>query len=519
MSATAPIPFEDVLHDLVDVSSGEFVSSLRLSRPALAALESDLLRLLSQICSWPLLAAFAVFRDTDARRFNDADAGIYRDFSRLLQRGALADFFLEFPELSRLVTGCIADWREANHEFLFRLEGDRAELTKVFGNGAAGQIVNLDPALSDRHGGRTVMGVTFESGLKLAYKPRDMALERSYFGLLSWLNAQGAPLDQRVLLVLEKSGYGWAEWVQHEPCRHENDLRDYFTRAGALQCVFYVLHATDAHMGNVLAAGGYPVMVDAECLLQPRRFAGESDPEHEALEDLLSAAFLPRPRLVRGDAPDFSGLGGDSGRPTEFRIPLWRDVNTDSMSVRFVPGILVSQKNAPVLNGVRAEMRNYSAEFLAGFESMYRFLAERRQRLLSPEGPLEPMFSCQSRVLLRSTRACVSVINRSLHPRYLRDPKGRAAMLREWVGRYPLDLSSEILDKEAETLGSLNVPYFRAAPNDLALDAESGASMPGYFHVTGREMVTRRLHEMDGASLQRQLGLLGSLLTLSSLSG
>jgi len=43
--------------------------------------------------------------------------------------------------------------------------------------------------------------------------------------------------------------------------------------------------------------------------------------------------------------------------------------------------------------------------------------------------------------------------------------------------------------------------------------------MPGYFHLTGREMVTGRWLEMDGANLQRQLGLLKSLLTLSSLSG
>lgn len=362
------------------------------------------------------------------------------------------------------------------------------------------------------------MGVTFASGLKLAYKPRDMALERSYFGLLDWLNTQGAPVDQQVLRVVEGPGYGWAEWVEHEPCQDEED-RHYFTRAGALQCLFYVLHATDAHMGNVLAAGAYPVMVDAECLLQPRRLAGENDPEQEALEDLLSPAFLPRPKIVRGGATDFSGLGGDSGEPTEFRVPVWREVNTDAMSLSFAPGILLSQKHIPVLDGARAEMRNYSTEFLAGFEKMYRFLVDQRPQLLASGGPLEPMFSSRTRVLLRSTREYVSILNRSLHPRYLRDAKRRAEMLREWVGRDPLDLKPQVLDKEAEALGSLNVPYFAAAVNEVTLQVEGSVSMPGYFHISGREMVTARLQEMDDASLQRQLDLLRTLLTLSALAG
>jgi lantibiotic modifying enzyme len=199
-------------------------------------------------------------------------------------------------------------------------------------------------------------------------------------------------------------------------------------------------------------------------------------------------------------------------------VPAWHEVNTDAMSFRFVPGILLSQDNAPVLDGKRAEVRNYSAEFLTGFEEMYRFLLDRRSQLLAREGPLEPMFSAQARVLLRSTREYVSILNRSLHPRYLRDATPRREMLREWVGRDSLALSSEILDKEAEALGNLNIPYFSTAVNQATLRAGGDVSLPGYFHITGREIVTGRLREMNQVSLERQLGLLKSLLTLLSLS-
>jgi lantibiotic modifying enzyme len=282
--------------------------------------------------------------------------------------------------------------------------------------------------------------------------------------------------------------------------------------------LFYVLHATDAHMGNVLAAGGYPVLVDAECLLQPRRFGDEGDAEREALEDLLRAGFLPRPKVGRGGAADFSGLGGDGGEATEFRVPVWSAVNTDAMSLRFVPGVLLSQNNAPVLDSARAEVRNYSAEFLAGFERMYRFVVDRRAQLLGREGPLEAMFSARARVLLRSTREYVAILNRSLHPRYLRDGKRRAEMLREWVGRDALGLSAEILDHEAAALGDLNVPYFSAAASQVTLRAEGGVSLPDYFHVAGRAVAAGRLREMSEANLQGLLASLKSLLTLLTLA-
>ncbi len=345
-----------------------------------------------------------------------------------------------------------------------------------------------------------------------------MALERGYFELLAWLNSQGAPVDQQVIGVIVRPGYGWAEWVDHEPCGGENDVRAYFVRAGALQCLFHVLHATDAHMGNVLAAGSYPVLVDAECLLQPRRFSGEDDAEQEALEDLLSAGFLPRPQIGGNGSADFSGLGGEGGESTEYRVPAWENVNTDAMSLRFVPGVLLPQNNLPVLQGARVVMRNYSAEFLDGFSEMYRFLAARRAQLLARGGPLEAMFSTRARVLLRNTREYISALNRSLHPRYLKDAGQRPVMLREWVGRDSLGLSAEILDEEAEALGNLNVPYFKVNVKQTALRAEGGASLEGYFHIAGREVVTGRLRQMDDTGLQRQTGFLKSLLTLWSLS-
>ena len=44
-----------------------------------------------------------------------------------------------------------------------------------------------------------MFSVTFASGLRLIYKPKDMGIDVAYNTLLVWLNAVGAPIALRPL--------------------------------------------------------------------------------------------------------------------------------------------------------------------------------------------------------------------------------------------------------------------------------------------------------------------------------
>ena len=92
------------------------------------------------------------------------------------------------------------------------------ELERLFGDGGEelGNVVELKPSLSDPHRGRrSVVALTFTSGRKLVYKPKDMGTEAAYHRLLAWLNEQGAPLPFKVLKVLDRSTHGWVELMKH----------------------------------------------------------------------------------------------------------------------------------------------------------------------------------------------------------------------------------------------------------------------------------------------------------------
>jgi type 2 lantibiotic biosynthesis protein LanM len=503
------LPFQELFAGMAADAARKVSAETGLPGRVLASSQQDLLRSLTGLAAWPLTAALRVFPARPGPSGNMA----YREFVSRMLDGGLGGFFSEFPVLSRLVAVCIDDWIAAAREFSSRLRKDRPALVRVFGGGAAAAIADLDVSLSDRHGGRSVIGVTFTSGLKLIYKPRDMAMERVWFELLDWVNSHGAPADQRVLRILERSGYGWEEFVPAEPCRNRAGARDFFVRAGALQSLLYVLNATDAHMGNLIACGPRPVLVDAECLLQPaRRNTAEQNNDEAALRDLLQTGLLPRPKVIEIDPFDLSGLAGHGGQPTDYRVPVWT-----AGSLAFAQGVLLPQSNLPVYNGVPLELRAHRDEFLQGFGEMHAYLQDRRRELLARGGPLRPMFTCTSRVLLHTTRFYMALLSRSLRPSFLRDGALRSAMLRGILANQQPAIERLIVEAEAAAIESLNIPYFTAPLGGRSLATSGRLLFPSYFDASGPEITEARLTAIGEHTRKHQVSVLRILFAMSAL--
>ena len=214
-----------------------------------------------------------------------------------------------------------------------RLEADIPELERVFGDDGEelGNVVELKPSLSDPHRGRrSVVALTFASGRKLVYKPKDMGTEAAYHRLLAWLNERGAPLPFKVLEVLDRSTHGWVEFVEHLPCRDHDEARRYYERAGMLLCLFYVLEGTDCHYENIIASGEYPVLIDTETLMHHRARAVVPEDENaqtEAFEQIghsvLRTGLLPRWELSADERTAYhvSGLGEAAEQELAVRAP------------------------------------------------------------------------------------------------------------------------------------------------------------------------------------------------------
>ena len=253
----------------------------------------------------------------------------YLGFIKSLYDGGLAAVFKEYCVLARRVALRIDQWIGLSAEFLQRLHHDLPEIQRVFNLGEPGKVVELEPGISDSHGnGRTVMLLTFESGFKLVYKPKDMGLEAAYFRFVGHLNGLGMPLEFKTLKVMVRNGYGWVEFVEQAPVDNEEQARRFFRRSGMLLGLIYVFDGIDFHGENVIAHGEHPVPIDMETFFHHRvKQAQEAKALTSAANELISHSvlrthFLPQLYKTSDKYVDFTGMGAMPGQEVFTEITL-----------------------------------------------------------------------------------------------------------------------------------------------------------------------------------------------------
>ena len=538
-----PIPFEEVFLPFIQVGRQKLISQTGdsyhcLTAVAHANLERNLLGSLARLYSHAMELKFSVFRaqmQSPLSRIlgqlqNTHPKHHYQAFIKeMLKGGGLLTFFQEYPVLARLVATVTDFWVDASKEFLQRLTSDWSTIEQTFqADTELGQIVSIQPSLSDPHNNRrSVIAVTFSSGLKLIYKPKDLGLEAAYFQLLTWLNQQGISLPFKLLKVLNRSTYGWVEFVEYLPCQDKEEVKRYYQRAGQLLCLLYILGANDCHNENLIACGEYPVVVDLETLMHPRfqEIAGLGEGAealslaHQQLGDsVLRTGLLPRWE-VRSDgreAYDVSGLGGVGEQETSYRLPKWENINTDNMSLGHESARIVPQANAPSLEGITLLANDYVEELVDGFEQMYQFFVAQREAFLATDGPLTALAHQQIRCVFRPTQVYALALQKSLQPQCLRDGADRSIEL-DVLSRALLWSDSKhpfwpLLKAELQALEQMDIPYFTAYSDSDALSVSSDETIEQCFAQPSYNQVIARLQRLGDLYLAQQIAIIRSSL-------
>jgi len=542
LAATAPFPFEELLVPFVLLAGQRCAAqagdaSHLLCDEAHVALQRSLLQNLTTYAAQALYLEFSIERHRAQspldRLLATADEQdqrtLYQAFIEQMLQGGLVNFFREYTVLARLLATITDLWVEATVEFLQRLVADWPDMQQLFGGEIElGRVMGVAPSLSDPHRGRRrVIALTFTSGHKLVYKPKDLGTEEAYNRLLAWCNERGGPLPLQVLKVLNRSSHGWIEFVQHDSCRNREEVQRYYQRAGMLLCLIYALEGTDCHSENLIASGEHPVLVDLETLLhhRPRREeegegAGAQLLAFEQLaHSVLRTGLLPNWQVTHEGraAYDISGLGGSSEQEREIRAPQWTHINTDRMTLEDAP--VQMQGHGPLLDGVPLRLTEHSVDVIAGFQGMYRFLLAQRVALLAADSPLHELAGQQVRFVYRATHIYGTLMQQLLHPRYLRDGIERNIHL-ELLGRAVLPLEGPLRDQgertrwwsvfaaERQAMLQGDVPFFTARANSRALLVAPGQHIEVCFEEPSFDLVVTRLQSLDEADLERQMALI-----------
>jgi type 2 lantibiotic biosynthesis protein LanM len=537
----APLPFEEVWRPAVLVArqglrarcAAQSGDLSWLSEPAASELERALLVHLTNLAAPALLAEFEEARPAgygllarlmDANGYEEPSSRHYRAFVDRLQREGHAAFFIRWPVLGRLSATLIDDWVQASAELLGRYAADREALSRLLGGGrtaSPGVIAGVEPYLSDRHrGGRAVARLRFESGDRLVYKPRPMALEAALQGFLQWCNGtRRLPHPLKTVPVIDRGEYGWMAHVTSGPCDDERGVERFYVRAGMLLALVHLLHGTDCHWENLVADGEHPMLIDAEALLHhdpaPGAFGTGAVPSGTSLDDQFARSVLRTGLLPRWDNSveggiglDISGLGGVGPTPP-VRQRQWVAVNADSMRRVFVATPLHGRPNAPRLHDAPADPDRHVDRVVDGFKAFCDLVIAEREELLGPGGPLAAFADLPVRFVYRPTSTYQAVLNAAATPQGLRDGIDRSlgfeVLARAYLVSSDRPAAWPVLAAEIAALERFDVPHFSARTGGTRLDA--GVRIEGFFEGSSYGHARQRIATLDVGAVAREVAL------------
>lgn len=535
-----PLPFEEVLLPFVLVArqrlAGAYDGDL-VSNSAQQALERQLLRELSDDAaealylelSLRLAGEGALYARFIARAPGAVERRVYTEMVEQLRGDELASVFDKYPVLARLLGTTMLLSTGAQAEMLERLRADRPALEAQFGPGL-GRVEAIEPGLSDpHHGRRTVTVLTFTSGARIVYKPKNLGIDSAFEQIAAWLRLTGAPHVPHVPGCLDRDTYGWVEYVNHQPCRNEQELSDYFTNAGGLLALLYALVASDCHSENVIAHGDRPVLVDLETLAQPHmrslasmsEEAAEWQVAHVLEPSVLWSAFLPN-WLPAGE-DRFREVGG-LGVPDHAnmrRVVQWRNINTDGM-YREWDGDRATALNSPWPVGLVPALESYIDQVISGFSSMYRFLLKHRTELLAPGGPIEQLAGRQVRHIHRNTRVYRRLLEQARAPEHLHHGIDRGIVLERLARGLATDDAEReflwpVLRAEQQAMEQGDIPCF--VLDTLSTDLAAGTeAVSDCFTRSGYRMVVDRIASLSEDDLRQQTGLIRAAFVVNLLN-
>lgn len=443
----------------------------------------------------------------------ETPAARFQDYLRLLcQLEHLRAFLEEYCVLARHIVVSSQLWAHSSLEFVQRLCADWPEiLTLLQPEQYPGVLTAVAGGAGDMHrGGRSVMILTFSSGWHLVYKPKSLAVDVHFQELLAWLNAQGSHPAFRLMKLMNKTTYGWSEFVAVSSCSSQEEVARFYERQGGYLALLYVLEATDFHYENVIASGEHPLLIDLEALFHPRNIVGDmaTRQAQQCLEhSVLRILLLPRRVLLNeeGEGVDVGGLSRRiEGQLSPHPVALWDGAGTDEMKLVRKRIELARGENCPRLHNQEVDPLDYIDSLIQGFSDIYRLLMTAQDELI--KSVLRRFAQDEIRFVARSTRTYTVLLKESFHPNLLRDALNRERFFdRLWLGIEFQSFLRRLIRSERADLLCGDIPLFTTRPESLDLWTSRGECLPACFAESSLELVNQRLRQLSEANLRQQI--------------
>jgi type 2 lantibiotic biosynthesis protein LanM len=325
------------------------------------------------------------------------------DFDEFIEKMILS-LAKDYPVLDKTLRTKVINFSNHIQNIISRFHKDSKSIEATF-NLKGIKIVDIDISLGDGHNGEGTSLLRLSDGTKLIYKPRNIGITNSYNFFIDWVNDK-LKTDLKTFKVLDSGNYGWIEFVNDEEVNDEEDVQEYYHKAGVLLAVTLLLGSKDCHHENVISSGKNPVIIDHETIIQPffnnKSFRTWDDqykiPPFSVLESVL---------IVNQDtgAPlDIVGYGV-TGRieVTELEKNIFNPNSINSKRTTRFNTRKIVDKNIPVFEGEYIFVSDYKEYFIDGFSATYDLFVSSKEELASNDSPLQLFKNNEVRYVWRPT--------------------------------------------------------------------------------------------------------------------
>ena len=474
------------------------------------SLAANLLKRLVQISSGILMFEMQLNKNEGNLKGNDPKEE-YIDYNEsfLKKEEYINDLFEIYPCLKRLIFETIYNFYINYSEIYKRYKSDYNELrTLIFEGKELGNLVKVDASVSDsHHAGKTVAILHFENGQRIVYKPRNLQPECAYQRYILDIQ-KGCKLAMKTFKIINHDKYGWEEYIQAKECTDKKEVENYYYRFGVLIFINYILNVNDLHGENVIAAGEYPVIIDAETILDNVKYLSEKNARLTISsyihESVLYSGLLPYYRFARKGKPvNMGAINGTEGEEYPILVPVVKEPGTSNMHYGYVHPVTHANNNLVKINGDFIKPDLFANQICDGFEDAYRYVMENKSYFIEHSSIFEDM---SVRHLIQDTQRYSMILHTSYHPFFMQNGCDRNLFMGKMFNHYEQVQSDKgIVGAEIAEMLRGDIPYFTLNTSKKSLFGNDGATeFTGYFEETSIERLKKKVAKMSSQQMEEQ---------------
>lgn len=455
----------------------------------------------------------------ESERYQDFAAGFNSPNQRIV-------FFQSYPVLFRMLVTKLDLWVETISEFLTRLQVDKASLEE-FGISQGARLKKIIPSGDTHNNGRSVMVVEFSDGKSVVYKPRSTSLEFGFQEYLKFFNTVTPNLNLRCINVIDKTEYGWVEFVSFFDHKDEGESDIYYFKLGFLTAIVFSLNGVDIFYENLISSGVDPVIIDLETMFHTSIDVQNEKSLVKALQlflfDSISGiGILPIPGRGASDFElfDVSVMGAKRNAQAPYKVTGIENFGRTDMRITEIPGWISENKSSSENDFLyKRKAQSLFDGLKYGLDSIF----QHRQSLAIDGGVIDKCFGdAKRRLLIRDTKAYGTLQQDETHPDLLRNQTDR-----EWhwdnLWTDILERPSLLLFSESELnqLKQGDIPYFSGHINSLMITGGDGAviDLSRIIPKTPLQKVKNKLLSLSQEIVNDQARIAATTLGLDNLPG